>query len=790
MTKMNFAVSSFNHENTFIQLEYHKIKSILAAECQCRPGKDMALSLLPQNDIQEIEYRLVLTAEVQELLKRKIHFDFSRISDPENLLLELKHQTYDFEEFRQIYFNINTANNIYAAQDENEDFPHYHQLAGRIITLPELEKRFSQIFEADGEVKDTASNHLASIRSRKRNLRKNIVSTLNLALEEYAGKNFLHDKIVTQREGRFVIPVKDNFTAFVPGIMHGRSSSRSSVYVEPQEVVGLNNELDLTNNEEKQEIFRIFSEYTAQIRSRKHEINANSKLLFKLDFYFAAGRFANRLQAEKPKISAKPYLRLSGARHPLLIETFADPQKVIPFDLELGKDFRLLLISGPNTGGKTVTLKTVGLLTLMALSGLPVPAAEDSEIGMFSAVFADIGDNQSLENALSTFSSHIRNIELMVKSGDNGSLVLIDEIGAATDPEQGSALAQAILEKLANNNCLGVITTHYTALKVFAEQHENCKNAAMLFDSEKHQPTFKFKLGLPGHSFAIEIAARLGLDSSLLDRARELTGSQNVELTDLLIKLGEERKSLARLNYQFKLKTALLTQKTGEYQQKIEDLETSSKNIKKQSLQEAREFLTTMQKELNDEISQIKKTERKNRKELMEKTLHKITAQNREFGKMNEELEDWERTPAVELKTGKTVWLQDLETEAEITDIYEDTVKVDIGGIFFTTTKQNLREIDPRPLRRRTKKINIPQPEVKLELKILGDTFDEAQSKIDTFIDNALMNGLERIRIVHGKGTGALRSKVRNYLKQNNKIIDFFSPPPEAGGDGVTVIKL
>ncbi|MDO9576535.1 MAG: endonuclease MutS2 [Candidatus Cloacimonadales bacterium] len=783
-------MSDLDNKSSYSQLEYNKIKNIIAEECQCIPGKEIALFLQPLNDKIKIEYRLSLTAEIQELLRNNISFNFSRISDIEKLLLELKHQTYNFEEFQQIYFNLTAANGIYCPPDMEADYPHYAKIINGILVLPDLENRFQQIFDADAEVKDSASSQLASIRSRKRKLRKNIVSTLNAALEDYSSKNYLHDKIVTQRDGRFVIPIKDNFTSFIPGIVHGRSASKSSVFIEPQEVIGLNNEIDLVSSEEKQEIFRIFSEYTVQIREYKNEIIGNTKILQKLDFYFAAGRFANRLQAEKPKISETPYLNLIKARHPLLIEALGNWEKVIPFDLELGKDFHLLLISGPNTGGKTVTLKTVGLLTLMALTGLPIPAEKDSVIGMFSAVFADIGDNQSLENALSTFSSHIKNIEFMVKHGDDNSLVLIDEIGAATDPEQGSALAQAILEKLTDNNCLGVITTHYTALKVFAEQHENCMNAAMQFDSDKHQPTYKFKLGLPGNSFAIEVASRLGMENSLIERARQLTGSQNVEMTDLLMKMSEEKKSLARQNYQYKLKTALLNQKIDEYQKKLDELENDSKNIKKQSVKEARDFLTTLQKELNEEISNLKKSDRKNRKEQMEKALNKITHRNQEFSKLADDLQDFQRDQVIDPQIGNSVWLKDLETEAEIVDIFENSVKVDMGGIFFKTSKDNLLEITKKSIRRKAKKINLPKAEVKLELKILGNTFDEAFPKIETFIDNALMNGLERIRIVHGKGTGALRLKVRQYLKQNKKVIDFFSPPPEAGGDGVTVIKL
>ena len=427
----------------------------------------------------------------------------------------------------------------------------------------------------------------------------------------------------------------------------------------------------------------------------------------------------------------------------------------------------------------------------MALSGLPIPAAASSCIGIFSKIFADIGDYQSLENALSTFSSHIKNIEGMVKTGSKDTLVLIDEIGAATDPEQGSALAQAILERLAEKEVLGVITTHYTALKVFAEQHRNCVNAAMQFDPEKHIPTYKFKLGLPGNSFAIEVASRLGLEENLIERAKELTGNQNVELTDLLKKMTEEKLELSRQNYQFELKTALLNRKIEEHQQKISHLENETKEIKKRSIREARDFLTSLQKELNREIDNIKKADKEKRKILLENSFKKITKMNMDLARTENEFFEEKRIPLKTPKTGQTVWVKDVEMEGDIIEISENNIKVDMNGIFLTTTKDKLFKITSRKSKTaQPKKVALPTRETKFELKLLGYRFEEALPEIEVFLDKAVMNDLPFVRIVHGKGTGALRSKIRQYLKKNKKVLDFYSPPPQAGGDGVTVVKL
>ncbi|MDP8200965.1 MAG: endonuclease MutS2 [Candidatus Tenebribacter burtonii] len=778
--------------NSHKQLEFDKIKEYLVRECHSQLGSRKALDLRPLSTIAEITYKLELTSEIQILLKKGISHNFENISDIEEIISEQKHQTYNFEEFQQIYFNVSCANRISKNIEELNDHPQYLKFVNRIIPLDDIELRFNQIFESDGEVKDNASSALASIRRKKKQVRKNLVSTLNKKVEALSARKFLHDSIVTQRNGRYVIPIKEGAFPFVQGIVHGRSSSKSSIYMEPHEIVGLNNDLELMSSEEKQEIFRIFKEYTEMILDHKSVLLEEIIYLQELDFFFAAARLANRLKAEKPVLSEKSQIKLKNARHPLLILAFEKFEDVIPFDLELGYDYNLLLVSGPNTGGKTVTLKTVGILTLMARSGLPIPADPHSIIGSFDSILADIGDSQSLENSLSTFSSHIKNIREMTESINSKILVLIDEIGAATDPEQGSALAQAILENLAENNAVGVISTHYTSLKVFAEKHEKCINAAMQFDPAKHKPTYQFKLGLPGNSFAIEVAFRLGLQKDLIERAKKLTGKQNVELTELIKKMSEEKKSLSRQLYQFELKTALLNQKISEHQDQIKTLEKDKKEIKKKSLRDAREFLTSMQKELNMEIKDIKRSNKSEKKDKFERSLKKVTQLNRDLSKEEEQLSEISRESVSNPKIGMKVWLKEMEMEGEIVEISEKKIKVDMDGIFLNTTSDRLYLITEKKVKKTNKNkfINIPRNDAKMELKIIGLRFEEALPEIETFIDNAVVNGLLMIRIVHGKGTGALRSKVRNYLRTNNNTEEFFSPPPEAGGSGVTVVKI
>ena len=778
--------------NAFNQLEFEKIKDILIKECQSDPGRKIALHLQPLADIRAIRYNLDLTTEIQELLSNNLRFDFSDLTDVEKLLLEIKNDVFSFEEFNLIYKNVVLANSLVRAFREVEESPLLKHLLEKVYELPELENEFIKIFTPDGEVKDTASAELGRIRRRRNQLRKNIVATLNKKVEELADLNLAFDKIVTQRDGRFVIPVKEGSTGHIQGIVHGRSSSGSSIYLEPAEVVQTNNDLDLLSSEEKEEIYRIFQKYTLTILDEKEVILGNLLVLNKLDFFFAAARMANRYKAEKPVIVDEPILNLVEARHPLLIESFGSVDKVIPFSVELGKDYRLLLISGPNTGGKTVTLKTVGLLTIMALSGLPIPARTGSRIGLFDSFYADIGDFQSLENSLSTFSSHISNIKKMLNEANNRSLVVIDEIGAATDPEQGSALAQAILEELVNKRVSGIITTHYTTLKLFAEQSAECINAAMQFDPEEHSPTYQFKLGLPGNSFAIEVASQLGLDADLIERAKALAGNQNVELTDLLKKIAEQKNELAHHNYQFKLKSTLLGQKISEYEKKISDIKSEEKSIKKRSLREARDFLVTLQKELNQEISTIKKTNKDKKNIDLKGALSKVVKLNQELTQEEEELSPIELKPVVKVKKGQRVWVKDFDEVGEVLSVKDDLIKVQINEIQYSTGLGNLFQLDEEiEITEKIKpSIKLPEQQFHFELKLLGYRYDEARPEVESLIDNALVNGLHMVRIVHGKGTGVLRKKIRQYLRGNKKVKEFFTPPNEAGGDGVTVVML
>lgn len=772
-------------------IEYDKFLHFIEEQCHSTIAQERVKEIKPLKDKEQIEKRLLYLEEIQSSIRNEKDFNFEGLSELQFLKeIELV-STFNFEEFREIYNNILVSNQVKKGDIEEREYPLLYERVTRIQDLTEIEKRFTQIFTPEGEVLDSASKTLFAIRKRQRNVRDNIIQTLQTSFRDTALSNYFQDKIITQRDDRYVIPVKEGAQTFITGILHGRSSSRSTIYLEPKEVVEKNNELNTLQSDEKEEIYRIFCEYTEQILLVRQQVLNNTELCIQMDLAFATARLCNELHAKKPIIRDDSIIKIIAGRHPLLIKRLGEVHKVIPFNLELGEEHRILIISGPNTGGKTITLKAVGLLSALALSGIPIPADTDTEIGLLDSIIADIGDNQSLESSLSTFSAHIATIYKALSYGNKKSLILIDEIGSATDPEQGSALAQSILEQFVQKDVLGIITTHYTSLKVFAEASEVCVNASMQFDPKSLMPTYQFKPGFPGNSFAIEIASNLGLDKEVIERARELSGKQNLELTELLYKMAEEKKKLSRSSYEYELKGRLIDAKVSEYEQKMQRIDEEKKQIRKKALGEAKEYLIHLQKKMNGELEQIENESKKDKKEKIKRMHQEIHQMIAEAGKEEEEIAGIERKQVKKLEVGQAVWVSKFDTKAIIAEIYKESAKVDMNGILFTVPLQQLyyTQTESEPVSLVSKQV-VPARSVKFELNVIGLLFDEALPLVEEFLDDAVYNGFNKVRIVHGKGTGALRTKIRQYLKKCKQVQEFYSPTSEAGGDGVTVVSF
>lgn len=773
-------------------LEYETLVGQIAIRCHSALGRDLALELHPMTELSAIVSSQKLISEIQEVLSRGFDFRFEELGDLNPLFENSRNSIFGFEEFSAVYANNRISDSVLEANEPIKAFPGLANLLRGLTPFPELNKRFCEIFDPEGEVLDTASPELNAIRRKTHSLRGRIQKTMQSLLSDTGLERYLQDKFVTQREDRYVLPIKESAVPFVNGIVQGHSGSKATVFVEPAQVIPLNNELQMVKQEEKQEIYRIFTDYTSKIKAVRKQILKNQKLLATLDFRFACGRLGNTLNAKRPKLVSEPRVKLYSARHPLLILRLGDTRKVIPFDLELGDKAKLIILSGPNTGGKTVLMKAVGLITMMALSGLPVPLDENSEIGMFEQVFADIGDDQSIENALSTFSSHLDKIGKMLDRANPSSLVLIDEVGAATDPQQGSALAQAFLERFAELGCPGIVTTHYTALKIFAEQHPYCQNASMQFDLKSLHPTYKFIPGFPGDSFAIEVASSLGIDPALIERAKELSGSQNLQFTELLKKMQNEKKKLSVASYQFELKTRNLEARIKELENKDTAWQEELKKRRAQYLKELQKELVSQQKLYAAELTELKSLERTERKAVSERKLHEIAVKNEEINQELAESSSEGLKPLSNPKPGDRVWLANFEAEAMIVSLQGESALVDMNGISFKSPISSLYH--PMNVETPAKKEVLirshASPKAKFELKLLGLTFDEAMPLIDDFLDNAALAGLHNLRIVHGKGTGALRSKVRDYLRRKKGVLGIDTPAMSEGGSGVTVVKI
>jgi DNA mismatch repair protein MutS2 len=773
-------------------LEYNVLIHQLAKRCHSSLGSALANELIPLTDIPTIRKSMQLVAELQELLSQGLDFDFEPLSDLSTLFEDSAYSLFGFEEFTAVFYNNRISDEVLSRSEYVREFPLLKAMLTGLTAFPELNRRYMDIFDFEGNVLDTASPELASIRKRTGALRARIQKTMQALLGDNRFEKFLQDKFVTQRDDRYVLPIKESSVPFVDGIVQSHSGSKATVFVEPIAVVPMNNELQMVKQQEKQEIYRIFSQYTALVKAVQPQILKNQQLLSQLDFRFACGRLCRSIEANVPQIVSQPHICLISARHPLLILRLGTPAKVIPFDLELGSEHKIVILSGPNTGGKTVLMKAVGLITLMAMSGLPVPADESSKIGIFSNVFADIGDDQSIENALSTFSSHLEKISKMLHGAGENSLILIDEIGAATDPQQGSALAQAILERFAGLGCAGIVTTHYTSLKIFGEQHPNCINASMQFDLKSLHPTYRFVPGFPGDSFAIEVAASLGIDPLLIERAKELSGSQNQDFTGLLKKMQEEKKKLSVQSYQFELKTRNLSAKIQELDNKEAVWEQELKERRKNHLKELQKELIAQQKIYMAELSELKQLDKSERKLLSERKLHEVNVRSAELQKELISSGCDSHNPLVNPKPGDKVWLSNFDAEAVITSISGDSATVDMNGISFKTPLDSLYASKSAKPERKAEvfvKTSV-SPKAKFELKLLGLTFDEAKPLIEEFLDDAAFAGLHTLRIVHGKGTGALRSKVRDYLRRRKGILGIDTPPMNEGGSGVTLVKI
>jgi len=788
--------------STAEKLELLKIFEMLRKNCTSAVGRDMVREVRFSSDPSQIRRWQEETSEAAEILRLYPDIPIGGARDIREALKRANiGGTLEPADFLAISDTMRCARRLKNFfSNIEESFPHLKNYAGGIRPQLELEKKINKTITDEGEIFDSASPELLRIRRQISNLQTGIKDKLNNIIRSPELRKYLQEALITIREDRFVVPVKAENRSKIAGLIHDQSSSGATVFVEPYQVVQLNNELRRKKAEEKNEINRILRELSAEVSIRGADIEQTLYLLAKIDLVLAKGRLSLDMGGVPPKLNEEGYIYICRGRHPLIPK-----DEVVPVTVYLGKDFNILVITGPNTGGKTVTLKTIGLLTAMAQCGLHIPAEPGSEIAVFEQIFVDIGDEQSIEQSLSTFSSHMSNIIGILPRVDEKTLVLLDELGAGTDPTEGSALAMAILEYLLQKQCRCVATTHYSELKTYAYVTPEIENASVEFDPKTLRPTFRLLIGVPGKSNAIDIASRLGLNGRIVQRAREFLTTEEVQVSDLIQGLEENK----RISYLERKKAEQLRHETQEAKAKIEqklaDLEKREKDILSRANREARKIVRQAQKQAKELLENLKtklseeaeKAQLRAEQEVQEKLrqLEKSLAEDASIlekplpGEIPHSLRPGEKVYILKLNQAGTV-LSEPNPQGEVqVQVGPMKINVKVSDLRINSASDGSKKAADEKVTKAS--ILVPKSgEISSQIDLRGLTLEEAVRQVDKYLDDACLVGLKEVTLIHGKGTGALRKGLREFLKEHPQVADFRLGGQGEGGLGVTVVKL
>ncbi|MGE5508566.1 MAG: endonuclease MutS2 [Chitinophagales bacterium] len=786
-------------------LEFPKVRARLAGLTSLAMGRELADRLEPQTDPLWVLSEQEDTAEGLALLWREGGLPIAGLHDLRDALHRARiGSTLAAEELLAVCDTVRGMNRLARFLAERaERFPRLAALARLLPELGPLAAEISRCITEHGEVSDHASPALSKLRSQLHVLQNRLRDKLDSLVSSPEMLRYLQEPIVTLRNDRYVIPVRREHKAMVPGVVHDQSASGATLFVEPLALVELNNQLRQVEAAEAEEVRRILAQLTEEVASAEPTLSAAMETLGRLDFIMAKGRLARELDATQPRLNREGRIRLRRARHPLLTGP------VVPIDVPLGEDYATLVITGPNTGGKTVTLKTVGLLTLMAQAGLHVPAAEGSELAVFDEVLADIGDEQSIEQNLSTFSSHLTNIVRITGKLGGNCLVLLDELGAGTDPAEGAALAMAMLDYLHAHGARTVATTHYSELKAFAYTRAGVENASVEFDVETLRPTYRLTIGIPGRSNAFEIATRLGLSEEIIQAARALTTREAARFEDVLRAVTENRRLTEEHRAQAQEERRRLESLRREYEEKVRRLELEKAQALAGARQAADDLLRQARRELDEVVADLRR-QAKERAATFEEAAREARRRISDEGAQLADLLSSESpapTPespvgepggAAELRAGIRVKLLRFGQEGVVLAPPDAAgqVLVQAGSLKITLAPSELVALHeaPSPKRRaggeHQSLAKTKAETIRTELDLRGLNVDEAWEMVTKYLDDAMLAGLSQVRLIHGKGTGALRQGLRDRLSAYPAVADYRYAPPNEGGDGVTVVRL
>lgn len=790
------------NQKAYKALEYYKIINMLTDKASSYMGKEICKKLEPSTDIDEIRHMQTQTKDALTRLFQKGNLSFGSVKDVRGSLKRLEiGSSLGIGELLSICSLLENTNRVkaYSRSDRGDSLP--DSLDGMFTALEPLTPLTTEIRRcilSEDEISDDASSTLRQIR-RNMKITGDKIHTQLSSIVNGGARNYLQDSVITMRNGRYCIPVKAEYKGQVPGMVHDQSSTGSTLFIEPMAVVKLNNDIRELELQEQKEIEVILSDLSEQTAQQTDAIRADLEIMVQLDVIFARAALAMDMNATEPIFNEEGRIRLKQARHPLI-----DKKKAVPIDIRLGNDFDLLIVTGPNTGGKTVSLKTIGLLTLMGQSGLHIPTLDRSELALFEEVYADIGDEQSIEQSLSTFSSHMTNVVSFLKKANSRSLVLFDELGAGTDPTEGAALAIAILSHLHEQGIRTMATTHYSELKVYALSTPGVENACCEFDVETLRPTYRLLIGVPGKSNAFAISSKLGLPNYIIEKAKEQISEQDESFEDVLSSLESSRVTIENERHQIEQYKKEIAALKAEMETKQEKLNDQRDRILRQAneeahtvLREAKEYADQTMKMFHKfqkdhvDLSAVEK-ERQNLRKKMNKA-EKGMSQKAAAQKPKKEL------TAKDISLGDAVKVLSMNLKGTISSRPDAKgfLFVQMGIIRSKVHISDLELIDeteittPTMQRTGAGKIRMSKSaSISTEINLLGKTVDEAVAELDKYLDDAYIAHLKTVRVVHGKGTGALRKGVHNYLKRQKHVASFRLGEFGEGDAGVTIVEF
>ena len=780
--------------SSYSKLELPKIINHILRYSVSELGRSHINSITPSNSLQEIKYNLDLTTEMKQLLETDDPLPIHGLIDITTQLnkagiedyiiqgLELHHISNFLKVSRNIssYFNRRKSNYILL-----------NELVKLLYVDKIIEFNIDRAINDDGNVRDGASAELKNIRREINSKSELLRKKLDSILKTVSAQGWAQEEIITTRDNRMVIPVKIENKNRVPGFIHSSSASGVTVFIEPAETLEMNNDIRSLHFQETREIEKILKELTSQIRKVKQELTVNIEILGVLDFLQAKANYSIEILGSAPKNFVKGSIKLIDGRHPILLMRHKR-EEVVPLSLEIGNEYTTMIITGPNAGGKSVAIKTFGLLAQMIQSGLHIPASPESEFGVYKKIFVDIGDEQSIENDLSTFSSHLANLKVIVEEADEDSLVLIDEIGAGTDPTEGSALAEAILEYLTKTKAHTLVTTHHGTLKAFAHETAGIENASMEFDHNTLQPTYRFRAGIPGSSYALEMAKRMGIPDELINRSNEFKGETQHTLENLLAELENQSQISKKELETVKSERIQLEKLISEYTIKNKSFQKEIKEIKLKALEEAKSIIEKANSTIEKTVQQLRNEGgSKSTIKDAQAIIAKVKEEQKLLFEDLKDVENYESTPAISV--GDFVKLKGgTETGQIIENLGSGHFNVLFGQIKLKASKQNLIKVDKREksYAAHGSVLTTQIDKVSREIDLRGMLGEEAIIAIDKFIDEAILRGLHRVDLIHGKGTGALKKHVSEYLKKHPAVRSFRLGEWNEGGYGVTVVEL